>query len=94
MSEESPERRFPHFVYPDVHLGARGSQAERLLDFLRVHDADTIYLVRRYRRWLGAEIQLALAAIAQRLRAEACLRKARKGAKVIYVPGNHDEFLR
>ena len=22
------------------------------------------------------------------------LRKARKGAKVIYVPGNHDEFLR
>jgi len=22
------------------------------------------------------------------------LRKARKGAKVVYVPGNHDEFLR
>ena len=23
-----------------------------------------------------------------------CLRKARKGARIVYVPGNHDEFLR
>ncbi len=29
----------------DVHLGARGCQADRLLDFLRCHDAHTIYLV-------------------------------------------------
>jgi hypothetical protein len=29
----------------DVHLGARGCQADRLLDFLRYHGADTIYLV-------------------------------------------------
>src|ERR1700704_5288838 len=44
-SEDSPERRFRTLFISDVHLGARGSQAERLLDFLRVHDADTIYLV-------------------------------------------------
>ena len=44
-SEESPERRFRTLFISDVHLGARGSQADRLLDFLRVHDADTIYLV-------------------------------------------------
>ena len=25
---------------------------------------------------------------------KSCLRKARKGARIIYVPGNHDEFLR
>ena len=29
----------------DVHLGSRACKAERLLDFLRHHDADTIYLV-------------------------------------------------
>ena len=29
----------------DVHFGTRGCQAERLLDFLREYDADTIYLV-------------------------------------------------
>ena len=45
MSEEAPERRFRTLFISDVHLGARGSQADRLLDFLRTHDADTIYLV-------------------------------------------------
>ena len=44
-SEESPERRFRTLFISDVHLGARGSQADKLLDFLRTHDADTIYLV-------------------------------------------------
>src|SRR6476620_7383880 len=32
FSEESPERRFRTLFISDVHLGARGSQAERLLD--------------------------------------------------------------
>ena len=45
MSDELPERRFRTLFISDVHLGARGSQAGRLLDFLRSHDADTIYLV-------------------------------------------------
>ena len=45
MSEACPERRFRTLFISDVHLGARGSQAERLLDFLRSHDADIIYLV-------------------------------------------------
>ncbi|MGC4005473.1 MAG: hypothetical protein QM811_21090 [Pirellulales bacterium] len=45
VSDESPERRFRTLFISDVHLGARGSQADLLLDFLRYHDADTIYLV-------------------------------------------------
>ncbi|MGL4558346.1 MAG: metallophosphoesterase, partial [Afipia sp.] len=45
MSDGSPERLFRTLFISDVHLGARGSQADRLLDFLRCHDADTIYLV-------------------------------------------------
>ncbi len=45
ISDSSPERRFRTLFISDVHLGARGSQADRLLDFLRCHDADTIYLV-------------------------------------------------
>jgi len=64
MSEECPERRFRTLFISDVHLGARGSQAERLLDFLRTHDADTIYLVGDIVGRLGAAIQLVLAAIA------------------------------
>jgi UDP-2,3-diacylglucosamine pyrophosphatase LpxH len=86
-------RRFRTLFISDVHLGARGCQADRLLDFLRCHDADTIYLVgdivdgwqlRSAWFWPQAHND-----VVQKL-----LRKARKGSRVIYVPGNHDEFLR
>ena len=93
MSDELPERRFRTLFISDVHLGARGSQADRLLDFLRTHDADTIYLVgdivdgwALQSNWYWPQSHNDFV---QKL-----LRKARKGAKVIYVPGNHDEFLR
>ena len=77
----------------DVHLGSRACKAEQLLDFLRHHDADTIYLVgdivdgwqlRSGWHWPQAHND-----VIQKL-----LRKARKGTRLIYVPGNHDEFLR
>ena len=78
----------------DVHLGSRTCKAEQLLDFLRHHDADTIYLVgdivdgwqlrSGWHYWPQAHND-----VIQKL-----LRKARKGTRLIYVPGNHDEFLR
>jgi UDP-2,3-diacylglucosamine pyrophosphatase LpxH len=86
-------RRFRTLFISDVHLGARGSQAAMLLDFLRYHDADTIYLVgdivdgwqlRSGWYWPQAHND-----VVQKL-----LRKARKGARIVYIPGNHDEFLR
>ena len=84
---------FARLFISDVHLGARGSQADLLLDFLRCHDADTIYLVGDIvdgwalkSSWYWPQSHNDLV---QKL-----LRKARKGAKVIYIPGNHDEFLR
>jgi UDP-2,3-diacylglucosamine pyrophosphatase LpxH len=89
----SGTRRFRALFLSDVHLGTRGCQAQRLLDFLRLHDADTIYLVgdivdgwqlRGGWYWPQAHND-----VVQKL-----LRKARKGSRVIYVPGNHDEFLR
>jgi UDP-2,3-diacylglucosamine pyrophosphatase LpxH len=93
MGDECPERRFRTLFISDVHLGARGSQADRLLDFLRSHDADTIYLVgdivdgwALQSSWYWPQSHNDFA--------QKMLRKARKGAKVIYVPGNHDEFLR
>lgn len=77
----------------DVHLGSKAAQAEYLLDFLRVHDAKTIYLVgdivdgwrlRRAWHWPQSHND-----VVQKL-----LRKARKGTKIHYIAGNHDEFLR
>ena len=93
MSDEGPERRFRTLFISDVHLGARGSQADLLLDFLQCHDADTIYLVGDIvdgwaLRWAWHWPQ-SHSDLVQKL-----LRKVRKGATIIYVPGNHDEFLR
>jgi UDP-2,3-diacylglucosamine pyrophosphatase LpxH len=85
--------RYRALFISDVHLGTRGCQAERLLDFLRYHDADVVYLVgdivdgwqlRSSWRWPQTHNDVVLK----------LLRKARKGARIIYVPGNHDEFLR
>jgi UDP-2,3-diacylglucosamine pyrophosphatase LpxH len=76
-----------------VHLGSKGCQAERLLDFLKHHESDTLYLVgdivdgwqlRSGWYWPQSHNDVV----------QKVLRKARKGARVVYVPGNHDEFLR
>jgi UDP-2,3-diacylglucosamine pyrophosphatase LpxH len=84
---------FRSLFISDVHLGTRGCQAERLLDFLRYHDADVIYLVgdivdgwQLKSSWYWPQ---AHNDVVQKL-----LRKGRKGARLIYIPGNHDEFLR
>jgi UDP-2,3-diacylglucosamine pyrophosphatase LpxH len=90
---EGGTRHYRALFLSDVHLGARGCQAELLLDFLRRHDADTIYLVgdivdgwRLRTSWYWPQPHND---VVQKL-----LRKARKGARMVYVPGNHDEFLR
>jgi UDP-2,3-diacylglucosamine pyrophosphatase LpxH len=87
------EERFRALFISDVHLGTRSAQAEALIAFLRDVDADVIYLVgdivdlwkvRRGPHWPQSHSD-----VLQKL-----LRKARKGARLVYVPGNHDEGLR
>jgi UDP-2,3-diacylglucosamine pyrophosphatase LpxH len=77
----------------DLHLGTPGCRAEALLDFLKQVDCDQLFLVgdiidgwqlRRSWYWPQAHND-----VIQKL-----LRKARKGTRVIFVPGNHDEFAR
>ena len=85
--------RYRALFLSDLHLGTRGCQAELMLDFLRHHDAETIYLVGDiidgWRLKSGWYWPQAHNDIIQKL-----LRKVRKGARMIYVPGNHDEFAR
>ena len=85
--------RYRTIFMSDLHLGTRGCQAELMLDFLRVHDADTIYLVGDivdgWRLKSGWYWPQAHNDVIQKL-----LRKVRRGARMIFVPGNHDEFGR
>jgi UDP-2,3-diacylglucosamine pyrophosphatase LpxH len=77
----------------DVHLGTPGCQAQALLDFLRRTECETLFLVgdivdgwqlRRQWYWPQAHNDVV----------QKVLRKARKGTRVIFIPGNHDEFAR
>ncbi|WP_048438681.1 UDP-2,3-diacylglucosamine diphosphatase [Caenimonas sp. SL110] len=77
----------------DIHLGTPGCQAEALLDFLKHHRCDNLYLVgdivdgwQLRRRWYWPQ---AHNDVVQKV-----LRAARKGCRVVFVPGNHDEFAR
>ena len=77
----------------DIHLGTKGCQAELLLGFLRRYEADTVFLVgdivdgwRLRSAWYWPQEHND---VVQKL-----LRKVRKGSRLVYVPGNHDEFLR
>jgi UDP-2,3-diacylglucosamine pyrophosphatase LpxH len=77
----------------DIHLGTRGCQADRLLEFLKNHEAEYLYLLgdiidfwamRRGVHWSPAQNTVI----------QKVLRRARHGEQVILVPGNHDEALR
>lgn len=86
-------RHFRAIWISDVHLGTSGCRAEYLLDFLKYHESDFLYLVgdivdgwqlKKSWNWKQSHND-----VIQKI-----LRKARKGTKVIYVPGNHDEAAR
>ncbi|TPG21254.1 UDP-2,3-diacylglucosamine diphosphatase [Variovorax guangxiensis] len=88
-----PPLRYRTLWISDLHLGTPGCQAHALLDFLKHTECETLYLVgdiidgwqlRRQWYWPQAHND-----VIQKL-----LRKARKGTRVIFVPGNHDEFAR
>jgi len=90
MNFMASPRRFRTIWISDVHLGTRGCKAEFLLDFLRATECEHLYLVgdivdgwRLKRSWYWRQEHND---VIQKL-----LRKARRGARVTYIPGNHDE---
>jgi len=77
----------------DLHLGTPGCQAEALIEFLKSHTSNHLYLIgdiidgwQLKRKWYWPQ---AHNDVVQKL-----LRKARKGCHVVFIPGNHDEFAR
>jgi UDP-2,3-diacylglucosamine pyrophosphatase LpxH len=93
MTEGSHTRRYRTLFLSDFHLGARGCQADLILDLLQRLDAEKIFLVgdiidgwqlRSGWYWPQSHND-----VVQKL-----LRKVRRGARMTWVPGNHDEFAR
>jgi UDP-2,3-diacylglucosamine pyrophosphatase LpxH len=92
-ADEGQGRRYRTIFISDVHLGTAGCQAGPLLDFLKSHPSDALYLVgdifdgwQLRKRWYWPQSHND---VVQKL-----LRRARKGCRIVYIPGNHDEFAR
>ncbi len=90
---EHAHKRYRAVFISDLHLGTPGCQAGALLAFLKTYPSDTLYLVgdivdgwQLRRKWYWPQSHND---VVQKL-----LRRARKGGRVILVPGNHDEFAR
>ncbi|MFW2851577.1 UDP-2,3-diacylglucosamine diphosphatase [Sphingomonas sp. TX0543] len=90
---ETARRRYRTIWISDIHLGTRGCNAQMLIDFLDHVDSQTMYLVgdiidgwqlRKRFFWPAAHND-----VIWRL-----MKRARRGTRMIYIPGNHDEMFR
>ncbi|HEY0034455.1 MAG TPA: UDP-2,3-diacylglucosamine diphosphatase, partial [Devosia sp.] len=93
MADDREIRQVRAMFISDVHLGMKPIRVGQLIEFLRAHDAETIYLVgdildgwRIAKAWHWPSEYNVLVQI--------LLDKANAGTKIVYLPGNHDEFLR
>jgi UDP-2,3-diacylglucosamine pyrophosphatase LpxH len=86
-------RRFRTIWISDVHLGTRGCNARMLIDFLDHTDSDTMYLVgdiidgwrlKKKFYWPAAHNDIVWRV----------LKRAKRGTRIVYIPGNHDEMFR
>jgi UDP-2,3-diacylglucosamine pyrophosphatase LpxH len=86
--------KFRTIVVSDVHLGTKDSKAHLLNDFLKSHQSENLYLLgdiidgwkiqQNRLKWKNSHTS-----VIRRI-----LKIAKSGTKVIYIAGNHDEFLR
>ncbi|TZG25060.1 UDP-2,3-diacylglucosamine diphosphatase [Sphingomonas montanisoli] len=90
---EGQRRRYRTIWVSDIHLGTRGCNAEMLIDFLDSTDSDTMYLVgdiidgwrlRRSWYWPAAHNDIVWRV----------MKRAKRGTRVVFIPGNHDEMFR
>lgn len=90
---DSKRRKFRTIWISDVHLGTRGCAADLLIDFLDSTDSETMYLVgdiidgwrlKKKFYWPATHNDIVWRV----------MKRAKRGTKVIYVPGNHDEMFR
>ena len=77
----------------DIHLGTRACQVERLLAFLRVYDAEYVYLLGDIIDFWSLGRGIYWPSLHNTF-VQKMLKRARHEVKVVLVPGNHDEALR
>ena len=86
-------KKFRTIWISDVHLGTPGCKAEHLVDFLKHTECENLYLVgdiidgwKLRSTWFWPQEHTNVV--------RKVLTKAKRGTKIWYITGNHDEFLR
>lgn len=86
-------RKYRTIWISDVHLGTKGCNAELLIDFLDHTDSETLYLVgdiidgwrlKKKFFWPPEHNDIVWRV----------LKRAKRGTRIVYIPGNHDEMVR
>ena len=88
------EKTYRSIFVSDVHLGTKDCKADQLSNFLKNNSCDTLYLIgdiidgwkvtRNKFKWKQSHTN-----VIRRI-----LGHAKRGTRVVYIAGNHDEFLR
>ena len=87
------KKKYRSIFISDVHLGTKHSQADKLLEFLKSTDADYYFLVgdiidgwmmKKKNNWKKSHTEVI----------QFLIKKSRKPCQIIYIVGNHDDFLR
>ena len=93
QKQDKQSHRYRTVWISDVHLGTPGCKAEHLVDFLKRTECETLYLVgdiidgwKLRGSWFWPQEHTNVV--------RKVLTKSKRGTKVYYVTGNHDEFLR
>jgi UDP-2,3-diacylglucosamine pyrophosphatase LpxH len=85
--------RFRTIWISDIHLGTKGCNAAMLIDFLDHTDSETMYLVgdiidgwrlKKKFYWPPEHNDIVWRV----------LKRAHRGTRIVYIPGNHDEMVR
>lgn len=85
--------KYKSIFISDIHLGTKFAQADLLVNFLKHTESDNLFLVgdiidgwaiKRKFKWYQSHSN-----VVQRI-----LKIAKKGTKVHFITGNHDEFIR
>ena len=86
-------KKYKSIFISDIHLGTRGCQADALCSFLKENTCENLFLVgdiidgwRLKKKWYFPQSH---ANVIRRI-----FTAAKRGTKVIYIAGNHDEMLR
>jgi UDP-2,3-diacylglucosamine pyrophosphatase LpxH len=86
-------RKFRTIWISDIHLGTKGCNAAMLIDFLDHTDSETMYLVgdiidgwrlKKKFYWPPEHNDIVWRV----------LKRAHRGTRIVYIPGNHDEMVR